>query len=70
MILLVNDYGIESINQKSTGLLAIAKDLHDKKLVDAVGFQTHLVAGQFPDSKCIINLSKPTISCSLCKKEV
>ncbi|KAA1077864.1 hypothetical protein PGT21_022456 [Puccinia graminis f. sp. tritici] len=49
MLLFINDYNIESINQKSTGLLAIAKDLHDKKLLDAVGFQCHLVAGQFPD---------------------
>lgn len=46
--LYINDYSIEGINKKSDGLYKIAKGLKAKGLLDAVGFQAHLIVGQVP----------------------
>ncbi|KAG0142347.1 hypothetical protein CROQUDRAFT_725162 [Cronartium quercuum f. sp. fusiforme G11] len=46
--LYINDYSIEGINKKSDALYKLAKDLREKKLLDGVGFQTHLIVGQVP----------------------
>jgi GH35 family endo-1,4-beta-xylanase len=40
--------GIEHLNPKSNGMLAIATKLHKQKLLDAVGFQCHFPAGHIP----------------------
>lgn len=49
--LYINDYGIEAVNSKSTGLYNLVKKLKSQGVpIEGVGFQTHLTAGQVPAS--------------------
>ncbi|PLW21063.1 hypothetical protein PCANC_07303 [Puccinia coronata f. sp. avenae] len=48
MLLFINDFSIESINPKSDGMLRLATGLKNAGLLDAVGFQTHLIVNQVP----------------------
>ncbi|PLW28213.1 hypothetical protein PCASD_25199 [Puccinia coronata f. sp. avenae] len=48
MLLFINDFSIESINPKSDGMLRLATGLKNAGLLNAVGFQTHLIVNQVP----------------------
>lgn len=49
--LYINDYSIESINAKSTGLYNLVKKLRGEGVpIQGVGFQTHIQVGGVPSS--------------------
>lgn len=48
--LYINDYSIEADNAKSDTIYSIAQGLKSQNLLDGVGFQSHLILGQVPDS--------------------
>jgi len=56
-LLIINDYGIAAVNQKSTNLLNYMKKLRDDGVpIDGVGFQMHqLDPGNTPDYQSIRN---------------
>ncbi|MFD8300756.1 endo-1,4-beta-xylanase [Streptomyces sp. NPDC059690] len=47
--LYINDYNVEGVNAKSTGLYNLVKDLKARGVpIDGVGLQAHLIVGQVP----------------------
>lgn len=49
--LYINDYGIESISAKSTGLYNLVKRMKSSGVpIHGVGFQTHIGVGGVPSS--------------------
>ncbi|KAK7062903.1 hypothetical protein VNI00_000400 [Paramarasmius palmivorus] len=47
--LYINDYNIEGVNAKSTGMYNLIKDLQDRGIpIDGVGLQAHLIVGSIP----------------------
>ena len=49
--LFINDYNVEGINAKSTGLFNLVRDLRAQGVpIDGVGLQAHLIVGQVPSN--------------------
>ncbi|KZS88891.1 glycoside hydrolase [Sistotremastrum niveocremeum HHB9708] len=46
--LYINDYNIEGGNAKSDAMLALAKKLYKKGLLDGIGFESHFILNELP----------------------